>query len=141
MICFLFLIQVSLAPDQLVVTTGLRGLCALKSMFLGPKQDLHSGVHGGALYNPLQALMRICSSLHDKDGKVTVPGFYDNVRPPENWERDELSKLPITEESYAEFLGVQKFFPPPGYENLKVSVFVLHIRTKWSGRWVSRRRF
>ena len=106
-------------PDQLVVTTGLRGLCALEVNVFGPKQDLHSGVHGGALYNPLQALMRICSSLHDKDGKVTVPGFYDNVRPPENWERDELSKLPITEESYAEFLGVQKFFPPPGYSALE----------------------
>ena len=47
--------------------------------------------------------------------KVTVPGFYDDVKPPEKWERDELSKLPITEAEYSKFLGISEFFPPPGF--------------------------
>ena len=71
-----------------MVTTGLRGLCALEVKIFGPSQDLHSGVHGGALLNPLQALSKICSSLHYENGKITVPGFYDDVKAPEKWERD-----------------------------------------------------
>lgn len=110
-------------PDQLVVTTGLRGLCAMEVKVFGPKQDLHSGVHGGALLNPLQALMHACSSLHDNEGRVNVPGFYDAVRPPKQWEREELSKLPTTEEEYARFLGVTDFFPPPGYSSLEAIRF------------------
>jgi len=106
-------------PEQLVVTTGLRGLCALEVKIFGPSQDLHSGVHGGALLNPLQALSRICSSLHDENGKITVPGFYDDVKPPEKWEREELRKLPITEAEYSKFLGISEFFPPPGFSALE----------------------
>ena len=110
-------------PDQLVVTTGLRGLTALEIKLFGPRQDLHSGVHGGALLNPLQALMKIGSSLHDDEGRVTVPGFYDAVVAPEQWEREELSRLPLTEDEYAEFLGIDEFFPPPGYSPLEAIRF------------------
>ena len=77
-------------PDQLVITTGLRGLTALEVKFFGPAKDLHSGVHGGALMNPLQALAKICSSLHTETGRVTVPGFYDDVIPPQDWEKKSL---------------------------------------------------
>jgi acetylornithine deacetylase/succinyl-diaminopimelate desuccinylase-like protein len=110
-------------PEQLAVTTGLRGLVALEVKVYGPKQDLHSGVHGGALLNPLQALARACASLHDEQGRVTVPGFYDAVQAPQDWERDELSRLPITESSYAKFLGTPEFFPPPGYSPLEAIRF------------------
>jgi acetylornithine deacetylase/succinyl-diaminopimelate desuccinylase-like protein len=110
-------------PGQLVVTTGLRGLAAMELKVLGPGQDLHSGVHGGALLNPLQALMGICASLHDKNGNVTVPGFYDDVIPPEQWEREELKRLPLTEEKYAEFLGVSEFFSATGYSALEAIRF------------------
>ena len=110
-------------PEQLAVTTGLRGLVALEVKVYGPKQDLHSGVHGGALLNPLQALARACASLHDEQGRVTVPGFYDAVQAPQDWERDELSRLPITESSYANFLGAPEFFPPPGYSPLEAIRF------------------
>jgi len=110
-------------PEQLAITTGLRGLAAMEIKLTGPGQDLHSGVHGGAILNPLQALVKICASLHDDQGKVAVPGFYDDVLEPENWEREELAKLPLTEEQYAEFLGIQKFFPPPGYEPLEAIRF------------------
>lgn len=110
-------------PEQLAVTTGLRGLVALEVKVYGPKQDLHSGVHGGALLNPLQALAHACASMHDEHGRVTVPGFYDAVKPPQNWEREELSKLPITESAYARFLGVPEFFSPPGYSPLEAIRF------------------
>ena len=106
-------------PEQLAVTTGLRGLVALEVKVYGPKQDLHSGVHGGALLNPLQALAHACASLHDDQGRVTVPGFYDAVKPPQDWEREELAKLPISESAYADFLGAPDFFPPPGYSPLE----------------------
>ncbi len=110
-------------PEQLAVTTGLRGLVALEVKVYGPKQDLHSGVHGGALLNPLQALAKACASMHDEEGRVAVPGFYDAVQPPQEWEREELAKLPITESSYAEFLGAPDFFPPPGYSPLEAIRF------------------
>lgn len=110
-------------PDQLVITTGLRGLTALEVKFIGPKQDLHSGVHGGALLNPLQALVQICSSLHDESGRVAVPGFYDEVVDPQEWEKGELSKLPINEDEYKNFLGVPSLSPPPGYSALEAIRF------------------
>lgn len=110
-------------PDQLAVTTGLRGLTALEVKVTGPKQDLHSGVHGGAVLNPLQALMKICGALHDEFGKVLVPGFYDAVRSPEDWEREELRKLPLSDESYRSFLGVPEFLASPGYSALEAIRF------------------
>ncbi|MFP6886723.1 MAG: M20/M25/M40 family metallo-hydrolase, partial [Opitutales bacterium] len=90
------------SPEQLAITTGLRGLTALEVKLVGPSQDLHSGVHGGAILNPLQALAEICASLHDGGGRVSIPGFYDAVLEPEDWERGELKKVPLTEKEYAE---------------------------------------
>lgn len=101
-------------PDAMAITLALRGLAPLEIEVTGPQQDLHSGVHGGCLLNPLQALMEIGASLHHPDGTVNVPGFYDDVVPPEDWEREELAKLPVTEEEYREFLGIQSFHCPPG---------------------------
>ena len=109
--------------DQLVVTTGLRGLTAMEVKLKGPKQDLHSGVHGGALLNPLQALVQICSTLHYESGKVAVEGFYDDVIEPQHWERAELEKLPIKENEYKEFLGVPNLAPQPGYTALEAIRF------------------
>ena len=74
--------------------------------------------------NPLQALMRACSHLHDADGKVAVPGFYDAVRPPEPWEREELSKLPTSEDEYAQFLGIPTFHSPRDIRLSKPFAFV-----------------
>jgi acetylornithine deacetylase/succinyl-diaminopimelate desuccinylase-like protein len=91
--------------------------------FKGPKQDLHSGVHGGAFMNPLQALVQICSSLHHESGKVAVEGFYDDVIQPQQWERTELEKLPIKENEYKEFLGVPNLAPPPDYTALEAIRF------------------
>ncbi|AWI10000.1 M20/M25/M40 family metallo-hydrolase [Ereboglobus luteus] len=101
--------------DQLVVTCGLRGLMLLDLIVTGPKMDLHSGLHGGVLRNPIQALTEVCASLHSPDGRVNVPGFYDDVLPVEQWERDELTKLGQSEEEYREFLGIPAFHPAKDY--------------------------
>jgi acetylornithine deacetylase/succinyl-diaminopimelate desuccinylase-like protein len=109
--------------DQIVITTALRGLVGLEIKLRGPKGDLHSGIHGGAVYNPLQALMEICASLHNPDGSVNVPGFYDGVVPVFDWERDELKRYPETVESYREMIDVPAFYPANGLSPLEAVRF------------------
>ncbi|MBO94247.1 MAG: peptidase M20 [Opitutales bacterium] len=106
-------------PEQIAITTGLRGLVALEALFTGPKMDLHSGVHGGPVFNPLQAVSEVCASLHDEHGKVNLSGFYDEVRSPADWERAELEKLPLSEAEYLDFIGAPSFKPAKGYSALE----------------------
>ena len=108
---------------QLVITTALRGLVDLEIKVRGPKSDLHSGIHGGAVYNPLQALMEICASLHNPDGSVNVPGFYDDVLPVLDWEREELKRYPESVESYQAMLEVPAFYPGNGLSPLEAVRF------------------
>ena len=96
---------------QIVITTALRGLVDLEIKVTGAKVDLHSGIHGGAIYNPLQAISEICASLHNPDGTVNVPGFYDGIDPIEDWERMQLERYPESLESYKAMLGVPEFAP------------------------------
>ncbi len=113
---FVFLSDTSLpSRDQVVFTVGLRGLALFDLHVIGPKGDLHSGLHGGVLRNPIQALTEICATLHAPDGRVAVPGFYDDVLEPQPWERAELKKLDTDEKAYAEFLGIETFYTPAGY--------------------------
>ena len=85
------------SPDQMVVTVGLRGMLAFEIELTGPKMDLHSGMNGGVLMNPLQALAELCASLHTPDGRVNIPGFYSKVVEPEPWERAQLKKAGFKE--------------------------------------------
>jgi len=102
-------------PDQMIITAGLRGMFAFEVELTGPKSDLHSGMHGGVLMNPLQALAELCASLHTKDGRVNIPGFYKDVVKPEPWERAQMKKAGFSKKEYAEFLGIKQFHTPPGY--------------------------
>lgn len=102
-------------PDQMVITTGLRGLMLFDLEVTGARSDLHSGLHGGVLRNPIRAVAELCDSLHDADGRVNVPGFYDAVREVAQWERDELTKLGTSAEEYREFLGIPSFHIPGGF--------------------------
>ncbi|MEM0965394.1 MAG: M20/M25/M40 family metallo-hydrolase [Verrucomicrobiota bacterium] len=111
------------SPDQIVITTALRGLVSLQVELTGPRMDLHSGIHGGAVRNPIQALATLLATLHKEDGSVNLPGFYDGVSLPEPWEREELSLHPSNEEEYAEFLSVDEFFTAPGYSALEAVRF------------------
>ena len=113
---FVFLSDTALPNEQqVVITAGLRGLTLFDVIVTGAKGDLHSGLHGGVLRNPIQALAEICSSLHSADGRVNVPGFYDDVLEVEAWERDELAKLGGDPKAYAAFLGIDSFYTPPGF--------------------------
>lgn len=111
-------------PDQVVITCGLRGLMLFDLVVTTAKSDVHSGLHGGAFRNPIQALTEICASLHTPDGKVNIPGFYDDVLGVEPWERTELSKLGQSEEEYRKFLGVPAFHAPPGYSPFEALRFL-----------------
>ncbi len=122
---FVFLSDTGLEPGrQAVVTCGLRGLAALELHVVGPSQDLHSGLHGGALRNPIQALAELCAGLHTPDGWVNVPGFYADVVPAEAWEQAELRKLKLVEKEYAKFLGIDIFSTPPGFSPFEAVRFL-----------------
>jgi acetylornithine deacetylase/succinyl-diaminopimelate desuccinylase-like protein len=104
------------APGQPSLIYGLKGLCYTEIKVTGPNRDLHSGTYGGAVWNPLNALCHIVDGLRDpKTGKILIPGFYDDVRPLEEWERAEWAKLPFDEEEYRVDLGVPELFGEEGY--------------------------
>jgi acetylornithine deacetylase/succinyl-diaminopimelate desuccinylase-like protein len=113
---FVYLSDTALPNEQQVVLTcGLRGLALFDVVVTGAKGDLHSGLHGGVLLNPIQALAEILATLHTPDGRVNVPGFYAAVLDVHPWERDELKKLGVDEQKYAEFLGIDTFYTTPGF--------------------------
>jgi len=113
---FVFLSDTALPNEnQVVLTCGLRGLALFDVQITGAKGDLHSGLHGGVLLNPIQALAEIIATLHTPEGRVNVPGFYDDVLDVHPWERDELKKLGADEKAYAEFLGIDSFYTTPGF--------------------------
>jgi acetylornithine deacetylase/succinyl-diaminopimelate desuccinylase-like protein len=104
------------APGQPSMVYGLKGLCYLEMKVTGPNRDLHSGTYGGAVRNPLNALADIVSKLRDPEtGEILIPGFYDDVRPVEDWERKEFASLPFDEAAYREDLGVDALYGEEGY--------------------------
>lgn len=98
---------------------GLRGLCYMQIDLVGPKSDLHSGSFGGSVHNPIQALAEIIASLHDKNGRITIPGFYDDVLPLTKKEREAFKKLPWNDKKYAKELGVKELYGEKGYTTLE----------------------
>lgn len=97
---------------------GLRGIACCEVTVKGPKGDLHSGVYGGAVANPATAVARLVASLHDLDGSIAIDGFYDDVRPLEQWERDMWSKVPgVSDDDTLEITGSPDTFGEPGYSS------------------------
>jgi len=94
---------------------GLKGLCGLEIHVKGPNSDLHSGLHGGVLHNPIEALCEIVDSLRAPDGKIAVPGFYDDIVELSESVRAEIAKVPREDEQYRQELGIPAFFGEPGY--------------------------
>ncbi len=107
--------------EQIALTVALRGIISIEVEVKGPKGDLHSGLHGGAVYNPIQALTEICASLHHPDGSVAIEGFYDAVVGAEQWERDEIRRLGQDAEAYARSIEVPGFLPGQGFSPLEVT--------------------
>ena len=99
---------------------GLRGVTALEVKITGPKMDLHSGVFGGAVANPITVLAQLLATLHDREGRVAIPGFYDHVKPLENWEREAWRKLPVDGDKLVrEETGVPELFGESGYNSME----------------------
>jgi acetylornithine deacetylase/succinyl-diaminopimelate desuccinylase-like protein len=103
------------AEDQPELAIGTRGLAALQIDVVGPNRDLHSGMFGGAVQNPIHALAAILASLRSPDGKILVEGFYDDVRTLSAEDRDRLAKVPWNEESYKDRLAVDALYGEPGF--------------------------
>ena len=101
--------------DQPAIALGTRGLAAVFIDVRGPDHDLHSGTYGGTIANPIHALVRILDSMHDQDGRITVDGFYDDVRPLSHEERVHLGRVPFDEARYLSGLGASHVFGEPGF--------------------------
>ncbi|HOX01853.1 MAG TPA: dipeptidase [Candidatus Paceibacterota bacterium] len=97
------------------LTYALRGIAAAEITLTGPSRDLHSGIHGGAVDNPALALCQLLAQLRDPHGRITVPGFYKDVRPLTAYERRELDRIPHSDAAYRRFLGAPRLFGEHGF--------------------------
>jgi acetylornithine deacetylase/succinyl-diaminopimelate desuccinylase-like protein len=104
-----------IGPDDPTITYALRGLAYFELRVYGPASDLHSGIYGGVVHNPANALAELIAGMHDAEGRVTLPGFYDKVRPLTRDERAELARLPTDEKYYLKQTGVPALYGEAGY--------------------------
>lgn len=105
--------------DHPSITTGLRGLSYMEVELTGPNRDLHSGVYGGAVANPINVLASMIASLHDENGKVTIPGFYDKVAELSTAEREAINRAPFDLNEYKKELGINAILGEKGYTTLE----------------------
>ena len=107
------------APGVPTLTYGLRGIGAIEVRVTGPAVDLHSGIYGGAVRNPITALAALLATLHDTEGRVTVAGFADSVAPLQEWERTAWATLPLTDARLLEITGSPSLVGEVGYSPLE----------------------
>ena len=104
-----------ISNQQPSITTGLRGLSYVEVEVTGPNRDLHSGLYGGAVANPINVLAKMIASLHDENNRITIPGFYDNVEELSMDERAEMAKAPFNLEDYKKALDLNDVYGEAGY--------------------------
>ena len=104
-----------LAPGLGTFTYGLRGITCMELTVKGPSMDLHSGVFGGSVANAATAAAQIAASLHDAEGRVAIEGFYDDVKPLEDWEREAWAKLPVPADETLQLTGAKELFGEAGF--------------------------
>ena len=104
-----------IAKDTPSITTGLRGLSYVEVEVTGPNRDLHSGIYGGAVANPINILAKMIASLHDENNHITIPGFYDKVEDLSDEERTEMAKAPFSLEDYKDSLKINAVYGEKGY--------------------------
>jgi len=107
------------APDQPAITYGLRGIAYYELSLVGPKRDLHSGSFGGAVTNPANALAGLLGEMIDEDGKIQLPGFYDDVVPLTTREREGFQALSFSDQRFLEMVGVAKTTGEAGFSSLE----------------------
>ena len=106
------------APGVPTLGYGLRGICACEVILRGPKGDLHSGLFGGAVANPAAAIARLVAGLHNDEGRILVDGFYDDVRPLEDWEKEMWAKVPgVSDQDFLDVTGSPGLFGEEGYSS------------------------
>lgn len=104
-----------ISNTQPSITTGLRGLSYVEVEVTGPNRDLHSGLYGGAVANPINILTKMIASLHDENNHITIPGFYDNVEELSDEERAEMAKAPFSLDAYKKALDIEAVYGEKGY--------------------------
>lgn len=104
-----------ISNEQPSITTGLRGLSYVEVEVTGPNRDLHSGLYGGAVANPINILSKMIASLHDENNHITIPGFYDKVQDLSQEERAEMAKRPFSLEKYKQALDIEEVYGEAGY--------------------------
>ena len=124
-----------IANDVPSINTGLRGLSYLEVEVTGPNRDLHSGVYGGAVANPINVLCDMISSMHDKDRRITIPGFYDAVKELSAAERKALAEAPFDLEAYKKDLQIGDVLGESGYTSEERSSIrpTLDVNGIWGG--------
>ncbi len=108
-----------LANDVPSITTGLRGLSYVEVEVTGPNRDLHSGLYGGCVANPINILSKMIASLHDENNHITIPGFYDKVVELSDEERAEMAKAPFSKEGYCKALDIEDVYGEAGYSTME----------------------
>jgi acetylornithine deacetylase/succinyl-diaminopimelate desuccinylase-like protein len=104
-----------ISNQQPSITTGLRGLSYVEVEVTGPNRDLHSGLYGGAVANPINVLTKMIASLHDENNHITIPGFYDKVEELSTEERAEMAKAPFSLDNYKKALDIDEVYGETGY--------------------------
>ncbi len=117
------------------ITVGLRGLSYMEVEVTGPNRDLHSGIYGGAVANPINILTRMIASLHDEDNHITIKGFYDDVAEVSASERDEMAKAPFSLDEYKKELGIADVYGEKGYSTIERTAIrpTLDVNGIWGG--------
>ncbi|WP_394803148.1 dipeptidase [Membranihabitans marinus] len=124
-----------LSNDTPTITTGLRGLSYVEVEVTGPNKDLHSGVYGGAVANPINILSKMIASMHDDKGKVTIPGFYDDVEVVSEQERALIQEAPFNLEEYKKEIGIPDILGEEGYSTFERTSIrpTLDVNGIWGG--------
>ncbi|WP_405608225.1 dipeptidase [Polaribacter sp. Asnod1-A03] len=117
------------------ITTGLRGLSYVEVEVTGPNRDLHSGLYGGAVANPINILTKMIASLHDEDNHITIPSFYDNVEELSTEERAQMAKAPFSLEDYKAALAIDDVYGENGFSTNERNAIrpTLDVNGIWGG--------
>jgi acetylornithine deacetylase/succinyl-diaminopimelate desuccinylase-like protein len=123
------------SEDEPALLVGLRGLTALQIDVQGPAYDLHSGMYGGAVHNPIHALVQLLSTMRGPDGRILIDGFYERVRPLSETERDQIAAVPFDEAEFKDQVGIDADFGEAGF-SIRERVWArptLEINGIWGG--------
>ncbi|HIP36681.1 MAG TPA: dipeptidase [Crocinitomix sp.] len=124
-----------IANDVPSITTGLRGLSYVEVEVTGPNRDLHSGLYGGAVANPINILTKMIASLHNEHNHITIPNFYDKVVELSDEERAEMAKAPFNENDYCKALNIDETYGEDGYSTIERATIrpTLDVNGIWGG--------